>query len=333
LFSQFYTVIEEHEEQIKKLKEYADYESLMKEDENISRHLDKVVGNWRLQSMIGTWKCLYYMIWHLLVSYFKTGQYNDDLFNRMYCDLESFFYNGYIPTTIVAPLDNFRCNANVIDLTGVSIRKIHNDELNDFLKTIDETGLTSNRVYFFNHVVEYKHKEKKFIGSSTPSPPHRDTSDHIIRLITALRLFKSGAIGFSYIKARDDIKIPIRVGDTLSRGPFNSFGFEPYTLNSEEITDFTKYWQKFRGVDFSKNLALSLAIRRFNAAYHDALIEDRIIDYSIKYGGLFSKEGEVTDSTTQKKFPKMKTEVLIHFAPFLMQISRTLSQGCPRSFA
>jgi hypothetical protein len=55
-----------------------------------------------------------------------------------------------------------------------------------------------------------------------------------------------------------------------------------------------------KSVQSSKNPAFSLAVERFNSAYSDSSLEDKIIDFAISYELLFSKQKEGTDSVTHK---------------------------------
>ena len=92
------------------------------------------VGNPRLILTLYDWTFFYFILDSILKSYLKTCKFDDELFNELYCDLESFLYNEQIPLIIIAPLHNFKSHSSASDLDpinldeGLLVRKITEDE-------------------------------------------------------------------------------------------------------------------------------------------------------------------------------------------------------------
>jgi hypothetical protein len=90
------------------------------------------------------------------------------------------------------------------------------------------------------------------------------------------------------------------VSKSLSRGPFKSYGNDKFWLKKSDIANIQRLYNNLKGIESSKNLPFFLALERFNSAYSDSSLEDKIIDFAISYEVLFSRQKEGTDSVTHK---------------------------------
>ena len=95
----------------------------------------------------------------------------------------------------------------------------------------------------------------------------------------ALRLQKSGTVGYSYVDCRDILKVPVQVGQSLPTGPFTSYGEKKFLLTKQDISEI--FYSELKILKSSGNLVLSLALERFSSAYSNASLEDKIIDFAI----------------------------------------------------
>lgn len=116
--------------------------------------------------------------------------------------------------------------------------------------------------------------------------------DEFEGVVSALRLFKAGAVRLGRIEQRAVrwYADPNTAG-TLSapEEPGPGFG-SPYVLEDEETDRFAEFYRWMSSVDTSRELAVQLAMRRFNSAYtrhHDA---DRLIDLMISFEALLLGE-------------------------------------------
>jgi len=69
-----------------------------------------------------------------------------------------------------------------------------------------------------------------------------------------------------------------------------------YALNFEEIQNLKKLIKKIQKIDFSKQKSLHIACKRFQRAYQEYDVEDRLIDYMIAFEALFLKGEKRTTS-------------------------------------
>jgi hypothetical protein len=194
------------------------------------------VGNPRLILTLYDWTFFYFILDSILKSYLKTCKFDDELFNELYCDLESFLYNEQIPLIIIAPLHNFKSHSSASDLDpinldeGLLVRKITEDERKLLWKNMIWNRLTFGDIGRFEYVIQYQVNERKFLGQKKEDGSERRTSSIddaqkvLDNVVTALRLQHEGAVGYSFIDCKDTLKIPVRIGDSLSRGHSNHTG-------------------------------------------------------------------------------------------------------------
>ncbi|HIH36564.1 MAG TPA: hypothetical protein HA232_01485, partial [Methanocellales archaeon] len=115
------------------------------------------------------------------------------------------------------------------------------------------------------------------------------------KLVTALRLFKSGMVGFNIIKRKPMADIPIILKDPFdySTGTYSPFSGQQYTLTETEVSEFRSFWDKFNKTKPFQIAPLGVAIRRFNYAYGRDKLEDKLMDYMIAFEALFFKQDEM----------------------------------------
>jgi hypothetical protein len=322
-FNDYYILLVtgEHKEEMQQLPEYIDYKKLMLDDEIISRHFKEKIGNLRGILTLYDWDFFYFILNRMLNLYFSTKKFDNALFDDLYCDLESFLYNEYIPLIIIAPLHNFKLhsgewNFDCISLAdGLLIRRITQEERQKFFKYRALNQLTFREIGMFQYVIQYTTSVYKFLKieqgyESKQSSSIDDMQKVLDDVITALRLQHNGVVGYSYIQCKDILKIPVQVGGSLSRGPFKSYGSDNFILDQADGVNTRHLYHELKSIG-SKNLAFILALKRFNSAYSDISLEDKIIDFAISYELLFSREGDGTDSISHKialRFSRLVTE-------------------------
>jgi hypothetical protein len=79
-----------------------------------------------------------------------------------------------------------------------------------------------------------------------------------------------------------------------------SHGNDKFRLRGSDLVNIQQLYHELKNIESSQNPALFLALERFNSAYSDSSLEDKIIDFAISYEVLFSKQKEGTDSVTHK---------------------------------
>lgn len=305
-------VTDEHKKEIQEKLEYVSYKKTMYEDSIISHHFKGNVGNSSFMITLNEWTFFYYFLDLLLNVYSTTGEFDEKLFNRLYKDMETFFYTEKIPIDIIAPLHNFKPYANIYDFNsleiedGLIIREITEDEIKTFEKNMIFNNMTFREIHTTQYVIQYRIFVPKFISGNDKSKPDEaklavnEAQMVLNNLITALRLQHSGAVGYSYIHCEDSLDVPVKVGQTLSRGPYKTFGKESFRLMKDDLETIPQLYKNLNNIFSMGNFPFSLSIERFNSAFSDVSPEDKIIDFAISFEILFSKQNEGTDSVSHK---------------------------------
>jgi hypothetical protein len=167
----------------------------------------------------------------------------------------------------------------------------------------------------FEYVIQYRTTSAKFVPREEDQVSEVQSIDEaqrvLDRVITSLRLQHSGTVGYSYIECRDALNTPVQIGDSLSRGPFESYGSDKFWLVKSDVDKVKGTYYQLKNAESSGNLPLFLALDGFNSSYRNSSMEDKIIDFAISYEVLFSKQKEGTDSVTHKlavRFSRLVTE-------------------------
>jgi Apea-like HEPN len=289
----------------------------MRNDKIISKHLQKCVGTFRHQTFTDVTSYLFHILSKLLVSFLRTNKFDEELYNKLYHDLEFLFYNDVIPVIDIIPLDKFESNVDVIDIDeDLCIRKIRQQEVERLIKEAENLSVAVSDIRDMKYVVEYKRNIKKIciekaniknlfleyrledlIGNILSI-----TDILIVNLITIMRLFKKGAVGYNFILSTPLLDTAIGNDSTSYFTPSRLAYGEKYILTKDEITYFQKLWKSIKDINFfsSKNKNQYLAVERFNSSYERARPEDKFLDFAISLEALLSKVGEGTDSATHK---------------------------------
>ena len=161
---------------------------------------------------------------------------------------------------------------------GVKIRQISKEDLED-LKTYpfpyptDIRGLISPRMFVLEKQIKVE-KEQVF-----------GLREIMQNIILSLRLLKGGLVfGSCTFHVRLAKKRQVTSWSYEEDRPRNAIS---YVLNFEEVPRLRKIVRKIQSVDFSKRKSLDLACRRFQRAYEEMDVEDRLIDLMIAFEALF----------------------------------------------
>jgi hypothetical protein len=139
------------------ISEYIQCEEVMGKDAIISKQIGVIIGTSRLQAFMDTSKYLFYVLKKLLHEFLLYDKFNEDLFNKLYCDLEAFFYDDFVPVRDITPLFNFRTDIDTIQLgKGLTIRKITNDEKNILLDEAVRIGILPHQINAVEYVLKHK---------------------------------------------------------------------------------------------------------------------------------------------------------------------------------
>lgn len=294
----YFVFVDKHRKELESLPEYKQCIKLMRSDTTMSKHVDCLVGTWDSRILRTPWEYLSYFLTKQLSQFSERFKFDPETFDRMYYDLEQFFYSDSVGLQAFSPLHNFTSDVDEIDLgDGLRIRRIATSELEQLL---DEAKHFFQMPYFevpsLKYAMELTYKTKKVFETppvaEIPSPDV-DVNEKFNKLVTALRLFQSGVAGFNLIRTLRMLDIPTMVGGTRSGLTYKRFWGQPYALTGAKVREFKSFWNRFNKIDVEQPAPLSVAIRRFNYAYERDRLEDKLVDYMIAFEGLFFKRGEI----------------------------------------
>ena len=127
---------------------------------------------------------------------------------------------------------------------------------------------------------------------------HDFETDKVMRnIVLALRLFRKGYVSGSFV-----FYVLVSEKRQLTSWSWEEEPREPeefmYALNYAEIARLKRLVKKVQRVDFSKRKSLHLACKRFQRAYEEREVEDKLIDFMIAFEALFLR-GEKAVSAGQ----------------------------------
>jgi hypothetical protein len=293
----YFEFIERHKKQIEELPEFRACMEIMRSDPVISKHVNRLVGTQDARELRTTWDYLQYFLLKQLSQLPERLEFNPEIFDNMYFDLEQFFYSENIKLQAFAPLHNFNSDVHEIELgDGLRIRKITTSELEELLTEMKRSYMIPPlEVLHLKYATELIYEEKKMFGDLSVNKVQIqvvNVNERFNKVITALRLFKSGSTGLNIIKTKPLLDMPIMVCRTRSRLEYKRFSGPQYLLSGKEVNEFRDFWSRFEKIDLEHYSSLNIAVERFNYAYERNRLEDKLIDYMIAFEALFSKKGE-----------------------------------------
>ncbi|MGD0177713.1 MAG: hypothetical protein ABSC50_12915 [Candidatus Bathyarchaeia archaeon] len=289
-----------HDKQVKKLPEYGTCVDAMMSDAVIAKHLNTLIGTsgWRL--LRTPWDYLSYLVAKQIPSEPRELKYDADSFDRVYRDLERFYYQETIPLHALVPLHNVSSieEGEIILEDRLRVRKIATRELEEIFDEAQNSRLLpipSYDIANMRYFAEITYETKKGFGNITPdsSDTELNVDELIGKVIAALRLFKFGVLGFNLVWILPLIDTPV-VGTRLGSATlgYRRYVGRPYLLGAGEAVELKDFWKKIAPINLGGSDPLAIAIRRFNYAYERDKPEDRLVDYLVAFEALFFKTGE-----------------------------------------
>jgi len=275
---------------LKKLPEYQKCEKIMSQDEILGAHLNKLVGAKFGQRVRITTEDILRSILVEQLRKTKEIKFSKRAFNKTYFQIEEFFYNDKLKFCVFAPIENFQSDVKEIRLgDGLRIVKISEEKLKHLWKMVMFNEVPDHRILSYEYVLERVYETDKAIGDTSKKhkkikkTPNQETKELFNSVISALRIFKEGSVGYT---VTGDMPLNWQpCGGSLSISSIHQPLHSPYILKKKEIYNFKKFWRKFR--QFSQTKYLDIAIRRFNFASERRRPEDKLIDYMISFESLF----------------------------------------------
>jgi len=293
----FVAPLYKHRKELETLPEYQVCMKAMASDPAITRHLNVLVGFYNSQFRRTPEEYLEYLILRQFPINTESIEFNPTLFDNAYEILERFFYKDNFIFRAMSPLHNFTAEDERIDLDdNLCIRKITIDEQEQLLSEFKWSSVIPHfEALDLKHAIELEYQTKKIMEDAPREPLQaidQSVKETIRKLATALRLFKTGLVGYNMVRTVSALELPLPAGMTSFASPYKPFLGEKYTLTKLEANEFKKFWERMNKIDVNAFPQLSIALSRFNYAYERDKLEDKLIDFMVAFEALFFKEGE-----------------------------------------
>jgi Apea-like HEPN len=287
----------------KKIQEgnyYKRCEELMRNDPDISSHIDQLVGTRISKSQQSAAD---YILKLLERVFERPRQDYTREFSKAYEEFERFFGVSEIDTEIIAPLTNFLMvgSAGIDFDNGTKIRRLFPDIREDFSQLVLEshrrfvfdlgTFQAAGSAFCLYSIVT----EKKLIGNSTDADrigesSYMKTIAEMDRVVACMRLYQAGHIGYPLIMQRPTVWLPISLGSTWKSGSTSIRAMDKYHIAATKVEELTGSCNRHIAALNSAPKDIQLANRRFNFTYDRDISEDALVDLVIALESLFLEE-------------------------------------------
>ncbi len=287
---------ERHLLELESLPQYSRaLESLMRSD-LLERHIERVAARQGRQMQKSD---IEHFVENSLVKKFlfrligdtNSLEFDESRFDRLYAALEDSLTTEEIQYVLLAPLRNFECTTERIQLSdGLEIRRLSKEELNGILKG-NRFGLVP---MFELLMIKFGVVCRFNVPIDAQMDFTQDVRERITLVITALRLWKAGAVGIvAHFLLPESIWRTGAQGIISPTAPRFLVG-TPYQLAESEVPGFLGLFRNLReSLTLAKSEQATLAkvaIRRFNASMEELEPEDRLIDEIIAFENLLLPE-------------------------------------------
>jgi hypothetical protein len=271
----------------------------MRAEARVARHLDTPVGDGQGMMRVGIDTCFQSLLLRLVADQ-QDVSFVEDKFNRIFREMEDYFYGDTLRRRIVAPLTDFTMGGETIALEdGFSIKRLSLAEREEFasrsvmfpLTPLDSHGPTGWEEFAIEFCAEVPKIIGQHIRPGSGQGLFEIATEKCDEAIAGLRLYKLGGVSYNSIKLEVIAWEPFAFGGFILKPAVVSIG-PRYELTADEIPAFEDFWGNFRRQRGRKRRRQDLALRRFNLAYERALPEDRLIDYAIALEALLLKGDE-----------------------------------------
>lgn len=204
-------------------------------------------------------------------------RYDEDEFDKLYCQIESYLESQFMHLAALVPIKNFELKGQEVILDeDAKVSSIESQELNLLigsgnlnLEIIDTVPPYALKINFFAEKglqVEYQIPFKK-----------------IQKVFCTFRMFKKGALGFDHIYC-----IPLSWEPTKPLSFFinQSAQGSKYILEEKEGTILLQIWKNFNDLK-TENRFIEIAIEKFDNAVFRQRAEDKLVDYISAIEALF----------------------------------------------
>ena len=233
----------------------------------------------------------------------KSWPPSKSLYEQVYLELEDYLSSTILTAQVVVPLENFASRINDLEIEpGIVIHRLSNPEIEVFVTnamngwSMDSASRAMRDGFALILDINWQ--------KGTQQPDHHDSTQ---RILTILRLFKTGAVGANLAHFR---QIKWQPGHPSGGSQRHTYTLPvhgiTYALDSQECRDFKTFWS-WMGRQ-SPNANAEVAIRWFNHGYQSWMPEDRLVSLVTAFESLFLKNNDAKGKKLGSRVPGLLTD-------------------------
>ena len=261
-------------------------------DPRASHHLNHMVGSFSSYHRIEVPQVIVKFLETYIVNQ-DSFEFSQETFLRAYGVMENYFYSEHEDVEVYIPLENFSADTDITNLgNGWSIRRIPAQQINE-IASFDDSPFSFISLMHLNFALYWHGRVLKVItpevGSSDEAPETTMARLTPPKIVTALRLFKQGVVGYRMNACR-------RVGWSFS-GESRSTSSDTKHLAGMQYQFKESEVQEFKALldvvlSLPERTIVDVAIRRLNLANERGDQYDKMIDLMIGFESLYIKKRE-----------------------------------------
>ena len=194
-----------------------------------------------------------------------------------------YLQNSTVEFQVLAPLHGFHCDTDRIDLEeAFSVIRLSDEDwewLDPANFFVDALALGQEEFALMRRIQLPKRVDKLSTARSL-SEHDRLIQEDFSRAISCLRMFKPGAVGFSYYRWGPAEWNPTSASVGRSSSHPSRLRGSPYRLTADE-SDALKVFVRNEWTKMRQGGRLAVALRWFNSSYERLKVEERLVDYAI----------------------------------------------------
>jgi hypothetical protein len=214
-------------------------------------------------------------------------EFNEKCFKSIYEELVEYVYAPKLTHFIVAPLENFELhNAEEVVMGEYRIRRLEEEEIKTLLHIGGGHILGTSFLYtgFLENIYCIERRVDVPRGKNLDMPAYfRD----IENFITALRLFKHGAVGYNVLLYYPKVwRIYSATGSLIHLSRAIRI-FSKYVLDVLDLESLKSFWKAFEKAINLLPSNIKFSLKWFNKSYLELNEVDRLLDLAIALESLF----------------------------------------------
>lgn len=274
---------------------------LLLTDPQVSSHMNRMVGSYSSYHRVEP-DSVIRKFFAALLDEQDLLRFDEKTFFQSFIAMEDFFHSETEEVEVLFPLENFQSSLEIIGLgNGWSIQVLSLPRLGE-LASIDDSPLPMHVLSRLTHGLFWKGIVRKDCFDTRESSEEEPETTMVRlthpRILTALRIFKGGGVGFRMQESR-------RTGWTFA-GSSRSISFEtvpistaPYTLEKSDVPSLLSLLEAV--LSLPSMTIIDVALKRLNSSHKRWDHYDRLIDLMVGFESLFVKGDESIRSNMPRR--------------------------------